>query len=290
MRIFGHQKILNFLDKSVEKNTLAQAYLFTGPEHVGKFTVALNYAQKLTGRTDKVNPDIIILAPEIEEKKGVVKKKDIKVEQIRVLQKDLSFAPYFGKYKIALIDEADRLTVAAQNALLKTLEEPNEKNILILIAQNNEKILPTIKSRCVVKKFNLVGRQEIAEMIGPEKNKEELIFWALGRPGLARAFASDGEAFLNRRRIGEEFEQMIRGGVNGRFFRAEDMSKDVSATVEKLELWLVLLRKNILNGAGAELSPEKSLYLAEKIGQSLAVLKETNANVRLVLENLFLAF
>lgn len=290
--IVGHQKILNFLDKSIEKDTLVQAYLFSGPEHVGKFTVAKNFAQKLTdGEDKKINPDLVVIAPEIEEKKGIIKKKDIKIEQIRDLQKELSFSRYFGKYKIAIIDDADRLTTAAQNALLKTLEEPNEKNVIILIVQNPDKILPTIKSRCVVKKFNLVGDAEMAPMAGAEKNKQEIIFWSLGRPGLAWTFADDPEEFMSRSFAKQEFEKIFPDNLSGRFALAENLSKDVPALIEKMDLWLVLLRENILRAtAGSGLSPEKSLYLLEHIGESLKAIKETNASTRLVLENLFLVF
>ena len=291
MNIIGHQKIINYLNKSIEKDTLAQAYLFSGPEHVGKFSAAMDFARKLAGGSG-INPDIIVVAPEIEEKKGIIKKKDIKIEQIRDLQKELAFSPYFGKHKVAVIDDADRLTIGAQNAMLKTLEEPNEKNIIILIVQSVEKILPTIKSRCVIKKFNLVGDAEIAAMVGEEKNKEETIFWSLGRPGLARILLDEPEKLLLRKKNDQEFKKLFSDNVGDRFALVESLSKDVPSLIEKMDLWLVLLRGNILRSrkTGVNISPEKSLRLIENIGESLKVIKETNANARLVLENMFLNF
>jgi DNA polymerase-3 subunit delta' len=183
------------------------------------------------------------------------------------------------------------MTEQAQNALLKTLEEPDEKNVIILIVQNPEKILPTIKSRCAVKKFNLVGDAEMAEMIGAEKNKKEIIFWSLGRPGLARVLSDEPEELVFREKTGAEFKKLLRDNVSGRFALAENLSKDVPGLTVKLDLWLVLLRENILAG-GAEpgISPEKALRLLEQVGDSLDTIKETNANARLVLENLFLNF
>ena len=79
MSIIGHQKIIKFLEKSIERKATSTAYLFFGSEHLGKFTVALDFAEKITGgKARQINPDIIIVRPRVEEKKGVTKKKDIK--------------------------------------------------------------------------------------------------------------------------------------------------------------------------------------------------------------------
>jgi len=156
MSIIGHQKIIKYLDKSIKKNDISHAYIFSGPAHLGKFSLALEFAKKITGGMDdkKINPDIIIISPEIEEKDGKIKKKDIKIEKIRELERELSLSAYFGKHKVVIIDEADRLSRASQNALLKTLEEPPQKAVIILVVENINKIIATVKSRCVIKKFN----------------------------------------------------------------------------------------------------------------------------------------
>jgi len=174
MRIIGHQKIINYLDRSIEKDKISQAYLFCGPAHLGKFSLALEFAKKVTGELDKkINPDIIIISPETGEKDGKIKKKDIKIEKIRELQQALSLSAYFGKYKVAIIDEAEKLTNASQNALLKTLEEPPQKTVIILITENVDKIIPTVKSRCVIKKFGLAKKKEIVDSLVAETNKKK---------------------------------------------------------------------------------------------------------------------
>ena len=135
---------------------------------------AVEFAKKVTGELDKkINPDIIIISPETGEKDGKIKKKDIKIEKIRELQQALSLSAYFGKYKVAIIDEAEKLTNASQNALLKTLEEPPQKTVIILITENVDKIIPTVKSRCVIKKFGLAKKKEIVDSLVAETNKKK---------------------------------------------------------------------------------------------------------------------
>jgi len=96
-----------------------------------------------------VHPDILILEPKIiETEKGVKKESEISIDQIRKVQHQFSMFPYRASYKIALINQVEKMTSQASNCILKTLEEPNSKTILILITSKSELILPTIASRC----------------------------------------------------------------------------------------------------------------------------------------------
>ncbi|PIP27427.1 MAG: DNA polymerase III subunit delta', partial [Candidatus Moranbacteria bacterium CG23_combo_of_CG06-09_8_20_14_all_39_10] len=165
MEIIGHQKIINLLDRAIAKDAVSHAYLFSGPESVGKFTVALDFAERLIGNIDSISSDLISIKPEIEENKGVIKKLDIKIEAIRNLLHKLSLTSVGGRYKVVIIDDADRLNRTAQNALLKTLEEPNAKVVLILVCQDERKLLPTIISRCQKMRFGLVKEAEIEKIV-----------------------------------------------------------------------------------------------------------------------------
>ncbi len=289
MNIIGHQKIINYLDKSIAKDKIAHAYIFSGPAHLGKFSLAMEFAKKITGGMDKkVNPDVIIISPETEEKKGIVKKKDIKIEKIRELEHELSLTAYFGKYKVAIIDEADRLSRASQNALLKTLEEPPQKAVIILIAEDMDKIIATIKSRCVIKKFNLVKDCEIADMVRGE-NAEEVIFWSLNRPGLAINLQKKEEELEKRKKAQDDLEKLIDASLSENFSFFENLSKDISAVTEELSFWTVLLRKNIMEDCKFfQLDKKKSFVLILNIEKSLKIISQTNSNPKLVLENLAL--
>jgi DNA polymerase-3 subunit delta' len=289
MHIVGHQKIINFLDKSVAKGKISHAYLFSGPAHTGKFTVAKFFAQKIAGEgNQKINPDIIIVSPE---EGAETKKKSISVGDIRDLQHQLNLSAYHGKYKVAIIDEADSLTISAQNAMLKTLEEPPENCVLILVCHREEKMLETVKSRCVIKKFSLVDKAEIAELIGPKDAKEEIIFWSFGRPGLAVNMQNDAAELAKRKEAKKSFEKIIKANINDRIIFAESLSKAPLDLSDIFGYWSALLRENVLGGnVFPEISREKSFHLIGSIGKSANIVRETNSNVKLALENLFINF
>lgn len=310
MQVIGHKKIISFLDRSRERNSFSGAYLFLGSKHLGKFTLALDFAEKITrphsvmsecvsemslGSRDnegvKINPDIIIIRPIEEEKKGVTKKKDIKVEQIRELQKALSMTPYFGKCKVAIVDDAERLTIAAQNSLLKILEEPDEKSVLILVAHNQTKILATIRSRSIIKNFNAVSEQEIAASLPSGAMSAAAVFWSLGRPGLAWEFYRVPAKLQLLEESKDNFMKLLRSGLADKFSLAEELGKDAENLEEQLQSWVILLRQNIkLGGSFLGISQEKSLAIIEKISSSLQLIRGTNSSARVVLENLLLIF
>jgi DNA polymerase-3 subunit delta' len=293
MNIIGHKKIVDRLHRSINGDSLAQAYVFSGPEGVGKFTVALDFANQVVSATqDKTSQDISLIEPEVEEKKGVIKKKDIKIEAIRELQRQLSRSSFAGGYKLAIINDADRLNRSAQNALLKTLEEPNEKIILILVAHNEKRLLPTILSRCQKIRFGLVDRGQLAAFV-PEgaRDKDKLLFWSLGRPGfLVRMLEDQGEV-KSKMEVVAEFNGLFRNSLVEKFYFAEEMSKDSQMLIAKMELWLVILREALLgNHKITDISQEKAMYLHGRIGEAMEVIKNTNANARLALENLLIDF
>ena len=281
------------LDKSVKENRLAEAYLFCGPENVGKKKVALYLAGKILGEEAvEKNPDFVFLEPEILEKNNAVKKGEIKIENIRELQRNLSLSSFGKKGKVAVIDGADRMNVSSQNALLKMLEEPNAKTTIILISDDEKKILPTIKSRCRKIKFGLASDEEMGKMI-PEsaKNKGEIIFWSLGRPGVAEKLLSDEKELNFMRETFEDFKKLFSGHLFEKFILAEKLSLDTSSLLKKLNIWSALLRQPMLGkNDKIKISSQKSLKLLEEMEKSAERIKNSNANARLVLENLFLSF
>ena len=201
-RVIGHQQIISTLQKSVAQNKVNHAYLFVGPESIGKRTVALELARNLQcNSTDRPchnckscrdiqsenHPDVLVLER--------IKKK-IGINQVRDVQHQLSLKAYNdGAYKICLIDGADQLTLEAANALLKILEEPVGKVLFILLADNLRSIIPTITSRCVLLNFNLVpekeiikGLQDLANQSPIKADLSKLTQMAFGKPGWAIKF------------------------------------------------------------------------------------------------------
>jgi len=291
MNFIGNQKVTNLLKKSLGSGNISHAYIFSGPEHVGKFTLAKMFAlhliegSKLDLEMEKTSKDalldLITIAPEITEKNGVAKQRDIPIESIRDVQKSLSLFPYHGKYKILIIDDAHKLNVAAQNALLKILEEPNPTTIIILVTSNEDKILPTVKSRCQMINFGLVDDAEMLEFF-----PQNLVSLSAGRPGLTKIMVENEDEMVFRSEAVSNLNKIISGSLNERFSLAEQLSKDVSKTSDMLNCWLWEMRKKALVSEDSE---RKNVYAGmEKIQKSLETLKNTNANGRLVLETLFM--
>jgi DNA polymerase-3 subunit delta' len=293
MQIIGNKKIIDSLNQALEKNSLAQSYLFCGPESVGKFLVAREFAEKLTGgEGEVVDQNLLIIEPEVEETDGILREKEIKLEAIKRLQKEFSLTAYAKNYRVAIIRSAQRLNLSAQNALLKILEEPPEKAVIILVAEEEKKLLSTIVSRCQIKRFGLLIQEELSGMAGLNfLNKEELIFWSLGRPGFFRNLLDNPEKLKERQEIVRELQSIFSLSGNEKLFLAESLGKNTPVLLEKMDLWVILLRNVILGQKSfVAVAPEKALKLIEKIEESKKIINSTNSNVRLVLENLLLAF
>lgn len=140
--IVGHERQKEILTKSIKNDSISHAYLFLGQEGIGKFKFACEFAKKIL-KTENLNnnPDFKIIRKRED-------KKDIVVEQIRKeLIDDIYIVPATGERKVYIIDDAHHLNVAAQNTLLKTLEEPPKYITIILVASNSSSFLTTILSR-----------------------------------------------------------------------------------------------------------------------------------------------
>jgi DNA polymerase-3 subunit delta' len=306
MKIIGHKKNIALLDKQISKNRLAHAYIFLGPENVGKFTVAVDLAEKLTGKnSQKINPDLIIIRPEeegnnepkIKTGKATTKKREIKIDQIREVQKQLSFFSENGKYKVAIIDEAERMNKQAQNALLKTLEEPNDFSVIILVTKNDKKLLPTIISRCQKIKFGPLTAEEIEEWSEEEnifkekeKEKKEIVFWSMGRPGVVLKLVNEIDELEKRKKIRQKIENLMKQNLAEKFSLAEEMSKNKEELRQELGLWIIFLRQVLLQTSNSESARKKLLKIIEETEKSLEIMRDTNANARLALESLMLEF
>jgi DNA polymerase-3 subunit delta' len=291
--IVGHRKIQERLKRAVEKDRVAHAYLFYGPESVGKMAVAKEFAGRLIGSTgfagaseDRDPVDLLVLRPEREEEKGVMREKDISVEEVREMQKQLALFPFAGKRRVLIVDDAHKLTEAAQNALLKTLEEPQSHSILILVTHEPGKILPTILSRCQRAAFRLVPAEDmraLAQELPTSLPAEATFLFSLGRPGLPKRFFQDAQAFAFSQEMLQSFFRLPQLTLNDRLGLAEKLAGQPAQTVRILAWWL-----SGLHGRAAESKGERvALFRGmEKIENTLRLLKKSSASNRLVLEDL----
>lgn len=173
-KIKGNIKNREQLEKVVENNNILHSYLFLGKEGIGKKEIAKEFAKKILCLTKEKkcnckscicfetqnHPDIQVINEESE---------TIKISTIREMIQTVYEKPILSEKKIYIINDSDKMTKEAQNSLLKTLEEPPEYIIIILIASNSDMILNTIKSRCTKIVFEKLKNEEIKEIL-QEKN------------------------------------------------------------------------------------------------------------------------
>jgi DNA polymerase-3 subunit delta' len=177
--ITGHLRLVELLERSIASETLPPSLLFAGPAGIAKRQTALAVAQALNcldlrlttdGRgqtmTDacgvcaacariarRVHPDVVIVEPG---DTGA-----IKIDQVRDIVDRASFRPFEGRRRVVIFDEADALMAPAQNALLKTLEEPPSLSVFILVTARPDMLLPTVRSRCIRLWFTEPGAHDV---------------------------------------------------------------------------------------------------------------------------------
>lgn len=170
--IIGHKQIIEHLQKAISYDKVSHAYIFNGPEKSGKMMLAEAFAMALQCETrsgspclschsckqamGKNQPDIIYLH---HEKPGTISVDDIRKQ----VNNDIGIKPYSSPYKIYIIDEAEKMNQQAQNALLKTIEEPPAYAVILLLTTNAEAFLPTILSRCITLNLKVVPDAAIKE-------------------------------------------------------------------------------------------------------------------------------
>ena len=170
-KVLGNEKVKQELEQTVKLNKMSHSYLFLGTSGIGKKMIAKEFAKMILCIEEQKycnhcksciefdsnnNPDFQIIKPD-----GL----SIKIEQIRQMQKKILEAPIISNKKVYIIDDADLMTVEAQNCLLKTIEEPPEFVTIILIGSRENSFLSTIKSRCTIIKFQDIEDEQIKKYL-----------------------------------------------------------------------------------------------------------------------------
>ncbi len=305
----GHERPRAFLRAAVVHNRLPHALLFAGPDGVGKRSLALAlvaWMQCETGGEDacgqcsscrqlaaETHPDlqIVCVAPG---------KKEIGIERIRAVKHFMQLRPMRGKAKAALIDDAHLLTIAAQNALLKVLEEPPARSFLMLISSNAEALLPTVRSRSQRLQFGPLPVDTVVEILRSRSDIDasvarEMAVLAEGSPGRAQALAEclAGESY-------HDWRKRVAGWDQARYVRLTQAAHELSAPEGqlplKLEMLLSQLRDEAVRASADTVGPasEAARRLRELLRQADAVadawklVRHTNPNRQLLVEALLL--
>jgi DNA polymerase-3 subunit delta' len=222
--IIGHHRQIQTLRLALAKRRLHHAYLFIGPEGVGKRTLALALAKAIhcsemaddfCGRCvncarvqDGNHPDVRFIEP-------LSGKKEISIQQIREIEKQLNFRSFSGGKKIAILDPATLMNLSSQNALLKTLEEPPQDSLLILVATSTGVLLPTLRSRCLRLAFGPLQRDLLSSYLlsrkGMKQEEAELLS-AMAMGSLGTALDIDSEELREKRELWLELLSSLKAG------------------------------------------------------------------------------
>lgn len=320
--IIGHQKQIGYLNKILEnKEAIPHAFLFIGPDKVGKKTIALEFIKSIQceksakigefcgkclgcEQIGRVSADFLAVEPERDESGNF---KETGIKEIRNLRIFLSERPTANKFKIAVIDDAHMMTHEAQNALLKSLEEPRGDKILFLITFSPENLLETILSRVYTMKFNLVSEREILGIPGAEKLQNILRITDF-RPGVVFDCLNNKNILAEYNKTIEDFFAFAVSDLNERFKYIEKKAKSDDFNVKAmLDNWtailkLALFQKTQSCGLMEDKNTAKNLAdfiekrSVKNIADSLRLAQEisflagaTNVNKRLAVEMLALS-
>ena len=251
--IYGHHKQIDFLQRSLQQDTLPNAYLFYGSKGLGKKMIAQYFAKSLFCQNTEQKPcqkctichhidegvyaDCYFLGKNVEE---------LSAENVKDFLASLKLASSYGHHKLAIIYQADKLNLFSVNALLKILEEPPKKTTFILIADQIDYLPATILSRCQLLKFQVLNKQTMSSWLEnfslQDLEKETILNLSFGKPGRALNFMED-----NLSQFKEKCDWVLK-----------ILSSDTLTSLQILENWLEIFKKNSLSSQNLDL-PKTSL-------------------------------
>lgn len=344
--VIGHERAIAMLRRSIRTGRLSHAYLFTGLPGSGKRTLAIAFAMTLNCQSTEpssdvppdapcglcsscqrilhgAHPDMVEVSLETQAQalaqaggKGkTAVPKELRIDTIREMQATVGLRPHSGRWKVYIVGDADRLNDEAANCMLKTLEEPPQHTILVLLASDEAAVLPTISSRCIQVPLRALERSRVEESLrerwgvdDPDKAKL-LAALAGGRLGYAVSLLGNGSALESRRAHLQELAILGKANVTDRMEAAAryakqftDARSELYAMLDAWESWwrdvLVMtsdareLVANVdqmqaLGSTAARTSPERAAAAIRLIAETRQQLME-NVNPRLALESLAL--
>jgi DNA polymerase-3 subunit delta' len=330
--IIGHRRQIEQLRRAQQGGRVAHAYLFYGPDGIGKEKVAFSFAQALNcesvdnrpcgvcsscQKIDKNNhPDVRLVASESEMvARGLrePEKSRSPSEQIRNAQLDdladlFRHRPYMGRWKVIVVIDADKMNQHAQNRFLKTLEEPSDDSVIILVSAHPEVLLPTVRSRCQALGFGAVSRQEVANYLASQHgiSSEEaslLAAMAQGSFGRAEKFV-EGEILQLREQVAKLISRIQKGDLEDLLTIADEHGRSrsqVQEILEQMEVWcrdMLLAKLNVADEYFVNLDRSRDIHQTADLCSSNKLLDwidririthnqlKLNANPRMALESL----
>ncbi|MBN2047130.1 MAG: DNA polymerase III subunit delta' [Anaerolineaceae bacterium] len=274
--VFGHDWAVRMLQQHLDQGNMRHAYLLTGPDGVGRRTLALRFAQAMNclsplvdggpcGECRICRQTIHMQHPDLSILESGEDSRSIKVEQIRELQHMLSLTPFEAKYRVGLLLNFEEATESAQNALLKTLEEAPARVVLIITADVLENLLPTIVSRCEILRLRPMNVDVLADLLReefqyPAAESRILAHVSGGRLGTALNFHQEPRLLERRKQWLDDLISHFGSNLVERFqyaekhFHARDLNIDRANLADACEVWLSFWRDVLVRAEGTQFS------------------------------------
>ena len=323
----GHDRALRALQRGLDSDRVSHSILIAGPPQVGKTTLALDIARAVNcesgdrpcdecGQCRRISsglhPDVRIVR--LEKARSGRLRTLIGIEQVRDVQRETSLLPFEGRFRVIIFETAELFSEEAANSLLKTLEEPPERVLIILLTTDARAMLPTIISRCRLVQLRPAPSTAIAEFLADRKGvnddrAREIAGLASGRVGWAVQAAEDPDMLKRMSDVLDEVESVVRSPLADRFDYAAALAGrfpgDRRSVYSELDLWLSWWRDVLLIGQqkpelvsnvartdslthAAERLPQTSIVNAIKTVMRTTFLLERNVAPRLALEGMML--
>ena len=323
----GHDRAVAALQRGLDSDRVSHSLLIAGPPQVGKTTLAIDIARAVNCESNHrpcsncgqcrrissgMHPDVRIVG--LEKARSGRLRTLISIEQVRDVQRETSLLPFEGRYRVIIFENAELFSEEAANSLLKTLEEPPERVLIVLVATDTRSLLPTIVSRCRLVQLRPVPAATIADLLIERKSlsedrAREIAGLASGRAGWAVQAAEDPDMLKRVSNVLDEVESVVSSPLTERFDYAASLAdrfpRDRRSVYSDLELWLSWWRDVLLIGlekpelvsnvarieslsqAADRLSPT-SVTNAIRTVMRTTFLLERNVSPRLALEGMML--
>jgi DNA polymerase-3 subunit delta' len=295
-RIVGHLPLLRQLESDVADNRLPNAYIFSGPPEIGKRTVMMTLAHILQCERDYCHDCITCTQIEKGIHSETIEFRDdgetLGVDPIRDLLARLSLTPS-SRYKLVLIERAERMTVEAANCLLKILEEPPPQTLFMMTTDTIREILPTVISRSRVLQFQPCRKEELVEWLAAKylaEDERKLDFAgeiSLGRPGVAYKLMEDPAMMDFYKSLYADLTRFLQfNNIFERFAYLQNIVEDRQKINIFLDIFLNILRHKLLTEPAQR---ARCLAIIERVYEVKRTLR-VPVNQRLLLEHLMLSF
>ncbi len=286
--IIGHQGQIEKLRSLINKKDIPHAFLFTGPEGVGKRTVAKWFFKALNCLNSNPPCDECVSCNEIND--GISYdmlevaplKKTIEIAQIDLVKERVSYRPLKANYKGIIIDSAHLMKTYTQDALLVTLEEPTKNTVIFLVTEYPQLLANTIISRCFEIKFSSVPQKDIIKVV---KDKE-IVELAMGRPGRAVSFSSNKSEMIRVKSIKKQAEDVVKGDF---VYQSSALKKIVKDEEERnvtdfLNHLLSTKRALVLQKLKKNEDVTRDVESIKKTEEVILLAAKTNTNLQLAVE------